>query len=242
MKSFIAGFVALAGSAVVTSAAGVYVGHVTLTDSYGTTPGGEFRAERGSDWTTPNPSRTGTAFQTGTSGNGIWETFCLEKNESITLGTSYKAYVNTETQASASAYAGGAHGGFNDALDARTAYLYTRFITQSLVTSYSYTNATQRASDANALQTAIWFIEGEDSTALTGKALQFYNEAQTAFSNGTFTTIGNVRVLNLTTDAGVNAQDQLIMSPSFVVIPLPSGAAMAGVGLLAVGARRRRVK
>jgi hypothetical protein len=243
-KSFIGGCVFIVGLGVSASSslgAGVYVGHVTLQNSYGTTPGGEFRATKQADWTGGTPERTGTGFEGGAAAAaGLWETFCLEKSENISYGTSYKAYINTETQSSSSAYAGGAHGGYNDPLDARTAYLYTHFITMSLSSGYDYVNAGTRASNANALQMAIWFIEGEDSTALSGKALQYYNEANNAVIGGAWAGLGDVRVMNLTTDAGANAQDQLIMLPPTVVIPLPGGAAMAGVTLLIAGSRMRR--
>jgi hypothetical protein len=244
MKSFIGGCVVVAGlgmSATTTLAAGVYVGHVTLQNSYGTTPGGEFRATAQGDWTGGTPERTSTGFEGGiAAAAGLWETFCLEKSENISYATSYKAYINTETQSSSSAYAGGAHGGFNDPLDARTAYLYTRFITMSLTSGYDYVNAATRASNANALQMAIWFIEEEDSAALSGKALQYYTEANNAVISGAWTGLGDVRVMNLTTDGGANAQDQLIMLPPTVVIPLPGGAAMAGLTLLVAGVRMRR--
>jgi hypothetical protein len=244
MKSLISSCVIAVGMGLCASstlAAGVYVGHVKLQDSYGTTPGGEFRAIAQPDWTGPNAVATGTAFQGGVAAaTGLWETFCLEKNETISFGTSYKAYINTETEAGSSAYSGGAHGGYNDPLDPRTAYLFTRFMTMSLASGYNYTDPTLRANDANALQQAIWFIEGEDSTALSGKALQFYNEANTAVLSGAWTGIGDVRVLNLYTDAGAHAQDQLIMLPPTVVIPLPGGAAMAGLTLGVAAARMRR--
>jgi hypothetical protein len=109
----------------------------------------------------------------------------------------------------------------------------------NLVAGYDYTNATNRASDANALQKAIWFIEQEDATALTGKALTLYNEAAAAVAAGSWSGIGDVRILNIETNSGVEAQDQLVMT--MVSVPLPTGAAMACLGLLGLaGVRRRR--
>jgi hypothetical protein len=244
MKSFISAcaiVAAIAGAVSNADAAGVYVGHVSMNNSYGTTGGGEFRATVQGDWTWSSPSRTLTNFEGSVvAANGVFETFCLEKYENVSMGTTYKAYINTTTQSSDTDYNGGAHGGNADPLDARTAYLYTRFISKSLTSGYNYTNATSRAADANALQTAIWFIEGEDTTALSGKALAFFTEATTAVSNGSWSGLGEVRIMNLVTDAGANAQDQLIMGPATVVIPLPGAAGMAGLGLAGVALRRRR--
>jgi hypothetical protein len=219
-------------------AAGVPIGHVQLQDSYGTTGGGEFRAIAQGDFTV-TPARTGTAFQGPVlAAPGLFETFCVEKFEHISLGTTYAAGLNTTTDSTNSNYASGAHGGFNDPIDPKTAYLYTHFIRMDLATSYDYTSATNRVNDANALQTAIWFIEQEDSAALSGKALQLYNEAAGAVAGGAWTGIGDVRVMNLEASGGVEAQDQLVMTVQS--IPLPTGAAMAGLGLFGLAAKRRR--
>jgi hypothetical protein len=219
----------------------VFVGHINLNDSYGSTGGGEFRAWGQADFTL-NPARTGTPFQFGLPGApGLFETFCVEKYEQADFTiTNLRADLNTETTASAAAYANGAHGGFNDPLDARTAYLYAHFITMTLTTPYDYANETNRINDANALQTAIWFIEQEDDTALTGKALQFYNEANNAVNGGQWTGLGNVRILNIYTDnPRVDYQDVLVMTSS---VPLPTGAAMASLGLVGLGLQRRRAR
>ena len=198
----LAGIVLSAGNAL---AVGVFIGHVQMADSYGTTGGGEFRATAQADFTV-TPIRTGTAFEGSvTPATNLFETFCVEKFETISLGsTLYSAYINTSTQASNSNYAAGAHGGFNDPLDARTAYLYSHFLGHTLTTAYDYTNSANRTNDADALQTAIWFIEQEDSTALTGKALALYTEANTAVGNGSWVGIGNVRIMNLLTPSSAS--------------------------------------
>jgi hypothetical protein len=217
----------------------VFVGYINVADSYGNTGGGEFRAWGGAGWSI-NANSTGTAFQGAIpAGGGMFETFCLEKFENLPFEiTDYKADLNTETVAQASAYAGGNHGGFNDALDARTAYLYHHFLAKTLTTSYDYVNEANRIDDANALQTAIWFIEQEDATALSGKALALFNEADAAVTGGTWVGIGNVRILNIYTNtARADYQDLLV---ELVNIPLPTGAAMAGVGLAGMGLIRRR--
>jgi hypothetical protein len=217
----------------------VFVGHIWLNDSYGSTGGGEFRAQGQPDFTI-TPARTGTAFQFGLpAAPGLFETFCVEKYEQADFTIQdLKADINTETTSQNAAYAGGNHGGFNDPLDARTAYLYAHFINMNLATPYDYANEANRINDANAMQTAIWFIEQEDATALTGKALQFYNEANTAVNSGQWVGLGNVRILNIYTNtARVDYQDILVMTTG---IPLPTGAAMAGLGLAGLTLRRRR--
>ena len=237
LRSFIVP--ALAGSFVITSAAvasPVFVGFIDVKDSYGSTGGGEFRATGIGGWAA-NASSTGTDFQGGISpAAGMFETFCLEKYETTDFGiTNFKADINTETVAQASQYAGGNHGGFNDPLDARTAYLYSNFLGQTLTSGYDYLNEANRIEDSNALQQAIWFIEEEDAAPLTGKALAFFNEADAAVTGGFWVGLGNVRVLNVYTNtARTDWQDMLIQ------IPLPTGAALAGVGLAGVALTRRR--
>jgi hypothetical protein len=220
----------------------VFVGHINFADSYGSTGGGEFRAWGQADFTL-TPAATGTPFQGGIpAASGLFETFCVERFENLPFDiTDYKADLNTETASQASAYAGGNHGGFNDPLDARTAYLYTHFINMNLSTPYDYVNEANRIDDANALQTAIWFIEQEDNTPLLGKALDFYNEANNAVNSGAWVGLGDVRILNIYTNtARVDYQDVLVMTS----VPLPGGAGMAGAALAGLGGmvtlRRRR--
>lgn len=216
-----------------------FVGHVWMNDNFRgpTTMGGEFRVEAvGFPFV---PGATGTGFKYGlAAGPGLFESFCLEKFEDQIYHTLLSADLSTSTTGSAPAYSGGALGGASDPLDARTAYLYSRFIGQTLLTPYDYVNEANRHLDADELQKAIWFIEQEDATPLTGKALSFFTEAQSAVSSGAWVGLGNVRVLNLYTmdnNVRTNFQDQL------VVIPAPAGAgALALAGVVCVMRRRRR--
>lgn len=167
-------------------------------------------------------------------GGEFFMTFCLELDEPLTFGVEY------DVQASDSARDGGLGGPSPDPINAETAYLYTNFRRGTLATAYDYTgSAAGRAADGMALQDAIWAFEEEIGVSgLSGKALDFYNEALNAVSSGAWVGIGNVRALNTTridsTGALINGQDVL------TIIPLPTGSALALVGLAGVSIRRRR--
>lgn len=188
---------------------------IKLFDSYGTTGGGEF-----------NASVVG-----GTAGDSFI-TFCLEENEFFVPGqTLYVKDVST------AAVNGGVAGGNPDFISAQTAYLYTQFSQQTL-SNYDFSSTgSARVADANSLQKAIWFFENEvGSSALDSQAQAWVDEANSAG----WTDIGNVRVLNLYTDAAYThlAQDQLYLMP----VPEPEIYAMMGVGLGLLGWFGRRRK
>jgi hypothetical protein len=159
-------------------------------------------------------------------------TFCVEKNETIQQGQTYDATVNT------AAVNGGAGGGNPDPLDYRTAYLYTAFIKGTLSTdlvafdsgsAFSYGTA----SHGTALQSAIWKIEQEVTGSVSTLAQRLLDLAAAKVAGDWGSTIGNVRVLNLTKN-GHKHQDQLIIIP----LPTAAGMGLAGLGLVAI--RRRR--
>jgi hypothetical protein len=88
-------------------------------------------------------------------------TFCVETNEHITDGGKYQVIISD------SANKGGSGGGTPDPLDANTQWLFQQYylgnldtLTSSLGNQFSYNVSTS----ANALQTAIWHLEGEVST------------------------------------------------------------------------------
>jgi len=187
-------------------------------------------------------SNGGEFLLTGVSAAGdSFISFCLEKNETISLGTTY--FVNVNTIALNGGANGATYGGpngdvagtaGNDPLSHATAWLYTKYRDGTLnsVAGFSYAND----ASANALQSAIWFLENEE-LSVSGLASTLAGAAITAAQGGWVNS--NVRVLNLYEGNGARHQDQLYLIP----VPEPETYAMllAGLGLLGFAARRRKV-
>lgn len=212
-------------------------GSVTIESSNGSTGGGEFKVSTFSGLTLDpigaNVNQSGSLFKT----------FCLERTEGLSYNTLYNVDFGS-TSIGGGATGQDTNGNTEDSLDARTAWLYTQFwngtLTGGVGFAYDYTGATRQAS-ANALQLAIWKIEGELSgpgvTDITASytsntlAQKFYDAS--AGASG----VGNVKVMNLTLN-GQRAQSLLVIG-----VPLPS-AAWLGLGMMsvlgAVGVVRRR--
>ena len=160
--------------------------------------------------------------------NGTFDpftSFCIETNEYINFSSEFKV-----DSISTAAYNGGSGGGTPDPLDPRTAYLYYMFATNQL-SGYDYGDATLRIADANSLQLAIWYLEGEITTLTDAQALAWIAEAEAAG----WTDLGNVRVLNISyANPGTLAQSQLVL------VPEPSTLLLLGAGLLGVGVLGRK--
>ena len=192
---------------------------VTLSNSYGSTGGGEFLA-------TP----TNFGFEPLSLGQdpGQFEVFCVEYNEYINFGVEYYVEINDE------AVNGGVGGPSPDPLDPKTAFLYNEFITGQLSSAgYNYGTESARVESANALQAVIWLFEEEITTlsdvlspAEVTLAGDFIDHAD-ANVGTTWNGIGNVRILNMYEHANRTgfAQDQL------VAIPAPSGLLLGVIGL-----------
>lgn len=196
---------------------------ITFQSSYGSTSGGEFVVEYANFAFAPSSLTGGTTF----------ETFCIERNETIAYNRTY--FVDF----SDAARAGGAGGPNPDPLDARTAYLYTNFQAGTLA-GYDYGVGAARTRSANALQNVIWYLEEEltnVNSGLNATEQALAGQFLAAANSSGWTDIGNVRIMNVydTAEATGNRQDQLVM------VPVP-GAAMLGVVGLALTSRLRRLE
>jgi hypothetical protein len=111
--------------------------------------------------------------------------------------------------------------------------------------SYSYSNATQRGRDGRALQIAIWNGMGFDTASiLNSESAEIKTKANTWISyvsnmnssSNSSSDLFGVRIMNLQTLNGANAQDQLTAVPE----PGSLGAVLCVVTGVGAFARRKR--
>jgi hypothetical protein len=173
---------------------------------------------------TDGPGNTGGGeFFMSVNGAASFVTFCLQRTQFITFNTPFKV-------GSVSGYADDAGG--NDPLSSQTAWLYTQLRTNPSAIGYLHNQA-----QANLMQLAIWYFEGEITlTAAEILANNYIGKANAAVTGG-FSGIGGVGVVNLLTMAGARAQDQLVLQQ----VPGSAALTLLGPGLLALVAFRRRL-
>ncbi|EIC20374.1 VPLPA-CTERM sorting domain-containing protein [Thiorhodovibrio frisius] len=161
---------------------------------------------------------------------GSFFTFCLEMKEKIKPNSVYQAVINTGAQSGPKLYGkyGANDQGF-DALSSETAWLYNQYVIGEIVFD--------KTKDATGFQNAIWYFEDEDYTRKNDADI-YIDMVTHAKANDNETWdwggIGNVRVLNLTTEDGKPAQDVL------TTVPIPGAVWLFGSALLGFAGLARR--
>ena len=119
--------------------------------------------------------------------------FCLQRTEYINFTSAFNVdAISTFAVSDPVLNGGDALDLYRDYLSEQTAFLYTQFRAGTL-SGYSYSGSNHQAS-ANSLQYAIWMFEQEIPTIVSNP---FVMLANTAVSSGTWSGLGNVRVMNL---------------------------------------------
>jgi hypothetical protein len=147
--------------------------------------------------------------------NGGFETFCMETGVEFSPGATYYYTLGNTTAGS------GAGGGL--ALTAGAAYLYYQF-GKGLLTDYNYTDHTQgggRQTDADLLQSAIWYLQGGQSYGSYPSGVNKFLLDAEAGTGGTLAdaqadyTGSQVEVLQMWADPNhtIAAQNQLVLTP-----------------------------
>jgi len=183
---------------------------------------------------TPGTTTGGGPFLGSIVGTDIsFLTFCLQSERPLDFGPEYVVGGVTDYAYWEDDNRGGEPGGGKDPISEQTAWLYTQFRNGTLSGYDGSTGA------MDSLQWAIWVLEDEEWTVPDGTwkplANHFIDLANQAVASGSWSGIGNVRVLNLLGLDGTDAQDQLALTT-----PEPPTVALLICGLFGLGMTRRR--
>jgi hypothetical protein len=165
------------------------------------------------------------------SGNTVYGTFCLERNEYFTPNYTYTVgtILPYATNGGISGQASGTP--TQDPISDGTKWLFGHFLSKDILA------ATGIAENDYALQEAIWALEGElGVSAISGAALTYYNAALASGAAGSSSY--SVMAMNLLDAYGNPAQSQLVGAP----VPEPSTFILFGAGLAGIAFLRRRNK
>jgi hypothetical protein len=205
--------------------------------------GGEFAAVTSPDsFTSLYDSK---ALQSVAGGVGF-STFCLEKGENLTFGTTYTGVLNDR------ALSGGPDVSevpnlAGDPISRGTAYLYFLFSEGTLAgyaygdSPYSNAEKTARTASAALLQAAIWMLEDEEAPDFANPFLALAIAEAGSLAAAKDSNLGAYPVMAINVSEGsTGRQDVLVRVP--VVPDAGMTLGMLGLGLIAVGATRRMKK